>query len=398
MTDREFAVEVVRTLQAAGYVALFAGGCVRDELLSLVPADYDVATSATPDQVQQLFRRTVAVGAAFGVIEVIGPKIDGVYRIVQVATFRSDGAYVDGRRPITVTFTTPEEDAARRDFTINGLFRDPLTGEVRDYVGGQADLQANILRAIGDPIARFTEDKLRLLRAVRMATRFDLTIESATMTAIRAMATQLTVVSAERIAEELRKLLAHRNRAVALSLLRDTNLLPVILPESVLQESTVNVFDALSPTAPFTSPLAILLDGMPPKAVAGVCRQLKLSNDESERIGWLVAHRRDLAGAQDLRPSALYPLLTHPGVAELLDVTQADGASEAARFCDQLIREKSRRELDPPALVSGDDLCAAGYRPGPGFKSALAAARAAQLDGEVTTRQQALDLAVSHLR
>src|SRR3954449_1712648 len=173
MTEREFAVDVVRRLREAGHQALWAGGCVRDELLGLVPKDYDIATDATPDQVERLFRRTVGVGAAFGVVEILGPRP----LKVQVATFRSDVSYSDGRRPDQVVFSSAREDAERRDFTINGMFFDPLKGELIDYVGGQKDLHRRVLRAIGDPAVRFTEDKLRLLRAVRIATRFELALD-----------------------------------------------------------------------------------------------------------------------------------------------------------------------------------------------------------------------------
>src|SRR5262245_38454690 len=232
MTDREFATDVVRRLRQSGYEALWAGGCVRDELLGLAPDDYDVATSARPEDVVRTFRKTVEVGASFGVVEVIGPRRpDGSYPKVQVATFRSDGAYVDGRRPESVVFSSAEEDAARRDFTINGMFLDPLDGRVIDYVGGQADLQARVLRAIGDPRARFREDKLRLVRAVRFAARFGFPIEPETAAAVREMAAEITVVSAERIAEELRKILVHPGRAWALRQMDELGLLRQIVPE-----------------------------------------------------------------------------------------------------------------------------------------------------------------------
>ena len=222
MTEREFATDIVRALQQAGFRALWAGGCVRDELLNLTPNDYDVATDARPEQVRKLFRRTVAVGAAFGVIEVVGPRgPGGEFLTVEVATFRSDGAYIVGRRPESVVFSSPEQDAQRRDFTINGMFFDPLANELIDYVGGQRDLDAKVLRAIGDATARFTEDKLRVLRAVRIAARFGFTVDPDTLRAGRAIAPEITVVSAERIAEELRKLLVHPNRVRGLDLLRD---------------------------------------------------------------------------------------------------------------------------------------------------------------------------------
>src|SRR5262249_53717951 len=188
MTEREFAVKVVKSLRTAGYQALWAGGCVRDELLGLVPTDYDVATDAHPDEVQRVFPRTIGVGASFGVIEVLGPRSSDGFLKVQVATFRADGAYTDGRRPDEVVYSkTPQEDAERRDFTINGMFSDPLVNTVLDFVGGQEDLAKGILRAIGDPAKRFKEDKLRMLRAARFATRFRLTIDPATAAAVRAM-------------------------------------------------------------------------------------------------------------------------------------------------------------------------------------------------------------------
>ncbi|MGL4549960.1 MAG: CCA tRNA nucleotidyltransferase, partial [Gemmataceae bacterium] len=227
-SEREFAVEVVRALQAAGHDALFAGGCVRDELLGHEPADYDVATAALPDDVIALFRRTVAVGAAFGVVEVLGPRPFKV----QVATFRRDGNYSDARRPDDVVFSTAEEDAKRRDFTINGMFLDPLAGRVIDFVGGRADLDAKVLRAIGDPAARFREDRLRLLRAVRMAARFGLSIDPDTRAAVQRMAAAVgDGVSAERVAEEFRKMLTDPNRVRAMRLLLELGLAAAVLPE-----------------------------------------------------------------------------------------------------------------------------------------------------------------------
>src|SRR4051812_43094736 len=219
LSERDFAVDVVRRLRGAGHQALWAGGCVRDELLGLTPKDYDVATSARPEEVRGLFRRTVAVGMSFGVVEVLGPYTSAGRLLVQVATFRSDGVYSDGRRPDSVVFSSPREDALRRDFTINGMFFDPIKGELIDYVGGQDDLRRQVLRAIGDPLQRFSEDKLRLLRAVRIAARFGLEVERGTADAIRAMADQIGVVSAERIADEVRKMLVDRHRVRALSLI-----------------------------------------------------------------------------------------------------------------------------------------------------------------------------------
>jgi tRNA nucleotidyltransferase/poly(A) polymerase len=392
MTDREFAVDVVRTLQAAGHRAMFAGGCVRDELLGLTPLDYDVATDATPDRVKALFRRRVEVGAAFGVIEVIGPKDDrGEWLKVQVATFRSDGAYTDGRRPDSVTFGSAEEDATRRDFTVNGLFSDPITGDVFDYVGGRADLAAKILRAIGDPVERFTEDKLRILRAVRMAARFDLSVDPATSSAGRAMADQIKAVSAERIADEFRKMLAHPQRGRAVQLFREFGLEAPVLPE--MTPAGEAAVAALPPTAGFPLALAALMSEATPHEAEVVCRRLKLSNDETHRVEFLVEHRLTLVDAARLKPSRLYPLLAHPGGPDLVTLRRADGGTADAEYCENLLRTKSTDELDPQPLLTGDDLIAAGWKPGRAFKVALDMARAAQLDGDIQTKDDAVALA-----
>ena len=229
--SREFATDVVRQLRAAGHVALWAGGCVRDLLLGRGAKDFDVATSATPEQVRTLFgkRRTLAVGESFGVIIVLPPT--KAAEPVEVATFRTEGAYLDGRRPTEVAFSTPEEDAQRRDFTINGMFYDPLEQRVLDYVGGEADLHRKVLRAIGDPHARMTEDKLRMLRAVRFAATLEFALDPTTLAAVQQMAPEMRVVSAERIAQELRKILAHRSRVRGFRLLVETGLLEVLFPE-----------------------------------------------------------------------------------------------------------------------------------------------------------------------
>ena len=224
---------MVRRLREANHEALWAGGCVRDELLGLTPKDYDVATSARPEEVRKLFRRTIAVGMSFGVVDVIGPRHDHGHLTIEVATFRSDVSYSDGRHPDAVVFSSAREDALRRDFTINGMFYDPLDDRLIDYVGGQDDLRAGVLRAIGDPRQRFDEDKLRMLRAVRMATRFGLAFDPATEAAVKALAGEIRVVSAERIADELRKMLADPRRARGMSLFFELGLAAVVLPELV---------------------------------------------------------------------------------------------------------------------------------------------------------------------
>lgn len=444
MTDREYATEVVRRLRQGGYEAYWAGGCVRDELLGLPPADYDVATSARPEEVVRSFARTVEVGVSFGVVEVLGPRRpDGSFPKVQVATFRSDGAYVDGRRPESVVFSSAAEDAQRRDFTINGMFFDPLDGRVIDYVGGQADLKARVLRAIGDPRARFREDKLRLLRAVRMAARFEFPIEEHTAAAVREMAGQIKVVSAERIAEELRKMLEHRNRAWALRMLDELGLLRHVLPEvenemkglpqgppgaptGDLWQHTLKVVEALEgprwpEPAPVSFPLAfgaVLHDvgkkrswareqdrhtfhgheHIGKRLAGAACRRLKLSNAETARIEWLVERHQYLCDAPTMRLSTLKPILVHPGIGELLALHRADSVASGravthVEFCERMLRDTPPDELNPPALLTGDDLIALGWEQGPLFKRVLDAVRAAQLEGLVRTKEEAIRMA-----
>jgi len=434
MTEREFAVEVVQRLQEAGFQALWAGGCVRDELLGLTPKDYDVATDARPEQVQELFRRTIAIGASFGVIEVLGPKRQHRYLNVQVATFRADVSYSDGRRPDEVVFSSAREDALRRDFTINGMFFDPIKKELHDFVDGQHDLQARLLRAIGDPRIRFAEDKLRLLRAVRIATRFNFHLDAATAEAVREMAPQINVVSAERIAEELRQLLVHRNRAAGLNRLYDLGLAEHILPELLpmktcphgspsaptgnLWDHVMKVLDLLGPDVSFPLALATLLHDVGKPRTLGrtpdrytfyahehvgarmtrdISERLRLSLAEQNRAVWLVEKHQYLADARHMRPSKLKVVLNHAGIRELLDLHRADAVAsgrddEHVRFCEKLLAEWTVHDLNPPPLLTGDDLKALGMEPGPVFKRLLDAVREAQLDGVIATKQEGLEL------
>jgi poly(A) polymerase len=448
MTERDFALDVVRRLRQAGHQALWAGGCVRDELLGLAPKDYDVATSAHPEQVRRLFRRTVAVGMSFGVVEVLGPRAaEGVLK-VQVATFRSDVSYSDGRHPDAVVFSSPREDALRRDFTINGMFFDPLENRLIDYVGGQIDLRARRLRAIGDAALRFDEDKLRMLRAVRQAAHYDFEIDPATAEAIRVMASQIGVVSAERIAEELRKLLVDPRRERGMRLFVDLGLAQALLPELLpmrglpqglphpegpalpppgmpgpaaedgtldLWEHVLRVLDLLGSEVSFSLALAALLhDVGKPRTVgrtperytfyshehvgrrmAGeICERLKLSNDEQKRIEWLVEKHQILGDAKQMRPSKLKTLLIHPGIRELLALHRADALAsghptDRVEYCEQLLHQWTKDDLAPPPLLTGDDLIAAGLKPGPSFKKLLDAVREAQLDGALHTKEEA---------
>src|SRR5437870_5037896 len=434
MTERDFAIDVVHRLREAGYQALWAGGCVRDELLGLAPKDYDVATDARPEDVRGRFRRTVAVGMSFGVIEVLGPRQPGEPLQVQVATFRSDSDYSDGRHPDAVTFSGPREDALRRDFTINGMFFDPLDNQLIDYVGGQEDLQAKLLRAIGDPTARFAEDKLRLLRAVRFATRFDLTLDPATEHAIRAMADQVTVVSAERIAEELRRLIVYPQRSRGVNLLYQTGLAAAILPELLpmkglpqgppnaptgdLWDHVLAVLDHLGPTPSFPLAFAALLHDVGKPRTVGrtpdrytfyyhehvgrrmaeeIGLRLKLANAERERIEWLVEKHQFLCDVRTMRTSKLKMTLSHPGIQELLALHRADAlasgrSTEHVEYCERMLEEWSQADLNPPPLLTGHDLTRHGLEPGPLFKQLLDAVREAQLEGTITTPKQAMEL------
>jgi poly(A) polymerase len=440
MTARDFATDVVRRLRDAGFEALWAGGCVRDRLLGLVPTDYDVATSATPDQVRALFRRTVEVGASFGVIRVLGPRSTDGWMAVEVATFRTDVSYSDGRRPDAVVFSTAEDDARRRDFTINGMFFDPLDNRFVDYVGGQQDLQNRVLRAIGDPPQRFTEDKLRLLRAARFAARFELSLDPATEAAARAMAEQITQVSAERIAEELRRILVDPHRARGLSLMYDLGLVRPVLPELLemkalpqgppaaptgdLWDHVLKVLDLLGPRPSFPLVFAALLHDVGKRRVLGrtpdrytfylhehvsrrmageICLRLKLSNAERERVEWLVEKHQYLCDARRMRPSKLKPVLVHPGIRELLALHRADAvasgrSTEHVEYCERLLREWSAADLNPVPLVTGHDLEGLGVERGPVYKELLDAVREAQLDGTVKTREQALAMVERLLR
>ena len=443
MTEREFAIDVVRRLREAGYQALWAGGCVRDEFLGRIPKDYDVATDARPEEVQRHFRHTVAVGMAFGVINVLGPRSGEKAPEVEVATFRSnvfdsDGRS-DGRHPDSVVFSSAQEDALRRDFTINGMFFDPLENKLIDYVGGREDLQARLLRAIGNPAARFAEDKLRMLRAVRIATGFDLAIEGATAEAIQDMAGEITVVSAERIAEELRRLLVYPRRARGMDLLYDLGLVAVLLPDVLpmkglpqglpsapcgdLWDHVMRVLDLLGPETSFPLALAALLHdvGKPRVQVRtpdrytfhmhehvgrrmaeDICLRWKLSNVERERVLWLVEKHQFLSDARQMRTSKLKVTLAHPGIRELLALHRADALASGrtldhVEYCEQLLREWTETDLNPPPLITGHDLARLRLQPGPLFKELLDAVREAQLEGTITTSKQALDLVQQRL-
>jgi poly(A) polymerase len=401
--QRQFAVEVVRSLREHGFEACWAGGCVRDQLLSRTPYDYDVATSAQPPEIERVFhkRKTLAIGAAFGVITVVGPSGAGQ---IEVTTFRQDVAYTDGRHPDRIAFSSPEEDARRRDFTINGMFYDPLENRVIDFVGGQEDLRLGIVRAIGDARLRFTEDKLRMLRAIRFAAIFDFELEASTLAALREMAAQSSVVSAERIAAEMRIMLVHSSRVRAVELLQTTGLLQAIFPE-LLQQSAWNdgrralaILRALDqPT--FSLSLAALLDGADAAAELTdvIGSRWRLSRKEIDRLAWLTNHSRALAAARNSKWSDLQPVLRHEGAAELITLHAAKAKlgefdPADAEFCRAQLGRPAD-ELDPPMFLGGNDLIALGIPRGPVIAKLLRTIRAAQLNQTIANREAALELA-----
>ncbi|MDQ3441823.1 MAG: CCA tRNA nucleotidyltransferase [Planctomycetota bacterium] len=413
---REDALAVLTRLREAGHVAYFAGGCVRDELLGLTPKDYDVATDAPPDRVRKLFTNTQAVGAAFGVILVRHKK-----SVIEVATFRTDGEYIDGRRPEGVTFTTAEEDAKRRDFTINGMFLDPVGNRVIDYVGGQRDLKYKWLRAIGNPDERFEEDHLRLLRAVRFAARFGLEIKGETAGAIASHAEQLIRISPERIAEELRLMLTPTTRGAAWYELRRLALMPVIfrhLPGgSKKPQIDLRIFPLLSPGEGISFGLAIAALALCYRAsyaqedirallernevrrtVQGLRTGLKISNEEGDLV----------AGTTELAPLLSEPPPTVAIMKRFLSQSYAWDARRLLRAIAAAIVEFAPRvqwleqqfesfrgNVASPPLVTGDDLTDAGLKPGPRFKVALDQTYDAQLEGRVTTRKDAIEMAIA---
>ncbi|MCE9553036.1 MAG: CCA tRNA nucleotidyltransferase [Planctomycetes bacterium] len=398
--QREFAIEAVRILQQAGFEACFAGGCVRDQLLGREPKDFDIATSARPDEVRDLFghRRTLPIGASFGVITVLGPRGAGQF---DVATFRSDGKYSDGRHPDEVRFSSAEEDAQRRDFTINGMFFDPVNERIIDYVGGQVDLERCVVRAIGAAEVRFAEDKLRMLRAVRFAATLAFELEAETAAAISRMADQLTAVSSERIAAEMQRMLVDPHRLRALTMLRYTRLAEVLFAGiNVHDESSwdraLRTADHLDAPG-YALALAAVLGELTDSRTAGELGQKwRLSNEVLRRLTWLVSNRAELTGAAQLPWYRIQPLLIHPGAADLValcaaraEIGQFDPAD--VDFCRQRLLWPAER-LDPPALLSGDDLVARGVPQGSVYRELLSAVRDAQLQGEIQTQADALAL------
>jgi putative nucleotidyltransferase with HDIG domain len=437
---KDFATSIVRTLRRRGFQAYLVGGCVRDLLLGRAPKDYDVATDATPRQVMEIFPETYAVGAQFGVVLVPGPDGEGVAsesvsksKAVEVATFRSDVGYTDGRHPDEVRFSkSPREDVERRDFTINGMLLDPLTGEVLDFVGGRKDLKSGIIRTIGDPVKRFSEDKLRMLRAVRFAARFDYQIDGATLVAIQGLAEQTGAVSRERVRDELTRMLTEGHGRRAFLLLDETGLLREVLPEISAMKGveqppefhpegdvfvhTLLLLDHLPHPCPMTLAWGALLHdvGKPPtfrvaerirfdghvdvgvKMAERICARFRFSNDETEQILALVDHHMRFADATRMKESTLKKFLRMRRFDEHLALHRADClASHRNLATYDFIRQK-REEIPaqmmrPRALVTGDDLIAEGHVPGPKFREILSAVEDAQLEGRLASRDAALE-------
>jgi poly(A) polymerase len=438
----QHAAAIVYKLREHNYSAYFAGGCVRDLLLGREPADYDVATSATPDEVMRIFPKTYAVGVQFGVVLVPVRKDEGKNSenpsdsyTIEVATYRSDGAYSDGRHPDQVQFSAEARlDVQRRDFTINGLLLDPVQGEVLDYVGGRKDMEAGIIRAIGEPRLRFAEDKLRLLRAVRFAARFGYTIEPKTFAAIRELAPQIHQVSQERIRDEILKMLTEGRARRAFELLDETGLLQQVLPEIKKMQGvqqppqfhpegdvwthTLMLLEGLPAGASRTLALGALLHdvGKPPTfrvapdrirfdehaevgtaMAAEIGRRFRLSNDETAEVCSLVANHMRFADVKRMKDSTFKRFVRLPRFEEHLELHRLDCLAshrdlELYTFTQEKLRELPPEQIRPQPLITGDDLIAAGYQPGPRFKELLATVEDAQLEGSIRTREEAMEL------
>lgn len=421
--------KLAQRLRAAGHVAYFAGGCVRDLVRGQIPKDIDIATDARPDDVQKMFPRTYAVGAHFGVIVVLEDDFQ-----FEVATFRSDGVYLDGRRPVEVHFATAKEDAARRDFTINGMFFDPAKDEVIDFVGGRADLGARLIRAIGDPAQRFAEDRLRMLRAVRFATVLGFEIDPATWDAVVANAASINEISAERIREELVRIFLSPNRARGWDLLDASGLMRAVLPEleamkgceqppqfhpegDVFKHTRI-MLELLPKEASLPLVFSVLFHdiGKPPTSVVdeegrirfnghdrvgaeiteATMERLRFSRAEIEATVEAVRQHMVFKDVPNMRVAKLKRFMARPTFDDELELHRVDCASshrmmENYEFLQQKKEEFANEPIIPPPLVRGDDLIALGLKPGPRFGEILEAVETRQLEGALRDRQEALE-------
>jgi poly(A) polymerase len=431
LTPRQLAEQICETLRANGHQAFLVGGCVRDELLGRVPADYDIATDAVPTRVEELFPGSLTVGAKFGVV--IVPRGDVQ---VEVATFRSDVGYSDGRHPDHVVYSrTPQEDVARRDFTINGLLMDPADGNVLDFVGGREDLRAGIIRTIGEPRLRFTEDKLRLMRAVRFAARFGYEIEPHTFAAMKKLAPEIVQVSAERLRDELTKILTEGAARRGFELLDETGLLEILLPEvarmkgvqqppeyhpegDVWIHTRMLLENLLAGSSSTLAWGALLHDvGKPPtftpasktgdrirfnehaeigaRMAEEICKRFRFSNEDTEQIVELVASHMRFKDVQQMKASTLKRFIRSRKFEEKLELHRLDCLAchrilDNWNFVQKFITETPPEQVRPPRLISGEDLQALGFRPGPLFKQILQSVEDAQLEGTLKEKDQAI--------
>ena len=446
---KDHAISIVRTLRERGHQAYLVGGCVRDMVLGHEPADYDVTTDATPDQVMRIFPETYAVGAQFGVVLVppgspdareLRPAVEATSvptdhskaDVVEVATFRSDIGYSDGRHPDRVQFSTdPREDVERRDFTINGLLLDPIKGEILDFVGGQQDLKAGIIQTIGSPEQRFGEDKLRMLRAVRFAARFEYTIDPATFAAMQKLAGNIHQVSRERVRDELSKMLIEGHARRAFLLLDESGLLQQVLPEISAMKGveqppqfhpegdvfvhTLLLLEKLPRPSPMTLAWGALLHdvGKPAtfrvadrirfdghvevgvKMAEQICRRFRFSNHDTEQILALVKNHMRFGDVQRMKESTLKKFMRLPQFEEHLELHRLDcqsshGDLTSYEFTREKLVSTPEASMRPAPLVTGNDLINAGYVPGPRFKEILAAVEDSQLEGQLQNKEQAL--------
>lgn len=426
-------MQICARLRGAGFRALLAGGCVRDLILGVPPKDYDIATDARRKQVAGLFERTYSAGAAFGVEVVV--RQEGLF---EVATFRKDGPYLDGRHPAHVEFVDEEQDAQRRDFTINALFFDPAANTVLDYVGGWQDLQEGIVRTVGGARQRFEEDHLRLLRAVRFAARLRYPIDRETLAAMCELAPLVEKTSAERVRDELTKMLTEGRARAAFELLDETGLLAAVLPEvarmkGVAQpakfhpegdvfEHTLLMLERIeAPTAALAMGVLLHDVGKPPtqtfedrirfnshdrvgaRIAEKICRRLRMSRDETRRISWLVANHMRLAMAPRMRESKLKRFVRHDGFEELLVLCRLDCEAshlglDKLRWVEEYVARLEPEKMRPPRLLTGKDLIAMGYEPGPLFSEILRAVEDAQLEGRVASEEEARALVAARWR
>jgi poly(A) polymerase len=431
LTPTEMRAEAVRLLQAlrdAGFTAYFAGGCVRDFLLGKEPKDYDIATDATPDQVVRLFPHAQQVGAHFGVVVVRSKREN-----FEIATFRTDGSYLDGRRPATVAYSTPSEDAHRRDFTVNGLFYDPISDEVIDFVNGEQDLRAGVLRAIGVPAQRFQEDYLRLLRAVRFAAALEFEIEPATWLSIQENAASIAQISIERVRAEFERMMAHASRVRGFDLLVDSGLMAVFLPEILAlkgceqppqwhPEGDVFVHTRLmlslaAPDAPLPLVLSILLhdigkpatytvdetgrirfsghDDVGAAMAEEILRRMRFPNDIIEQVVEMVACHMRYLNVQDMRTAKLKRFMARPSFLQEMELHRIDcagsnGRTENYDFLQRKLTEFSQAPIIPARLIDGRDLKSLGLASGPLMGEILTEVQTQQLEGTISTKEEAL--------